>query len=208
MDFRPPVTLTGRYLDLVPLELGHSAALARVADDPEIWRYWRTVGPNDERTMDASIRSLLAHQAAGTDLAFTVVRHDDATPVGMTRFLDIQRENDSAEVGGTWFARAFWRTPFNTESKRLMLGYAFDIERCHRVQIKTDVRNLRSQRAIERIGATREGVLREHFLNHDGARRSSVYYSVLSSEWPAVRARLDAALARPWMPLPRAAGPA
>jgi RimJ/RimL family protein N-acetyltransferase len=102
------------------------------------------------------------------------------------------------EIGGTWTDPTLWRTPFNTESKRLMLGYAFDTEHVHRVQLKTDLRNLRSQRAIERLGALREGVLREHLLVFGGVRRSSVYYSILEAEWPAVRDRLDAALARPW----------
>ena len=149
-------------------------------------------------------QSKLARQERGTDLAFTVVRREDGRPVGMTRFLDIQREHQTVEVGGTWFSRNLWGSGVNPESKRLMLGYAFDTEGCHRVQLKADQRNLRSLRAIERLGAVREGVLREHLVNTDGHRRSSVYFSILASEWPKVRARLDAALERP-APFARAA---
>ena len=116
----------------------------------------------------------------------------------MTNFLHIDRENQSVEVGGTWLDSGFWRTPFNTESKYLLFRHAFEVERVNRLQLQTDLRNERSQRAIERLGAVREAVLREDVQLADGYFRSSVYYSVLASEWPAVRARLEASLARPW----------
>ena len=204
MQFHPPVRLPGRHLELVPLALEQVGPLLKAANAPEIWTYWRD-GPLVEReAMERFVKDLLARQERGTDLPFAVVRREDGAPVGMTRFLDIQREYQTVEVGGTWFSRSLWGSMFNRESKRLMLGYAFDTEGCHRVQLKADQRNLRSLRAIERLGAVREGVLREHVVNADGHRRSSVYYSILAAEWPKVRALLDAALDQP-DPLARAA---
>jgi len=148
--------------------------------------------------MEALIALLLHRQAEGTDLAFTTVRVDDGRPVGMTRFLHIDRENDSVEVGGTWLDRHCWRTPFNTESKYLMLRHAFDVEQAHRVCLQTDRRNERSQRAIHRLGAVREAELREDRILPSGAFRTSVIYSILAREWPAVKRGLEQQLARPW----------
>jgi RimJ/RimL family protein N-acetyltransferase len=113
----------------------------------------------------------------------------------MTRYMDIQPRNRALEIGGTWYAAAFQRTAANTECKYLLLRHAFETLGCQRVQFKTDLRNERSQRAIERIGATREGVLRSHMLLPDGTLRSSVYFSILENEWPAVKARLELMLA-------------
>jgi RimJ/RimL family protein N-acetyltransferase len=197
--FRPPVTLEGLRLRLEPLELRHAEPLAPIGGLPEVWQFL-SYGPfPDVEQMRGHIRTLLARQTAGTDLPFAVVRRSDGLAVGMTRFLDIDREAEVAEIGGTWFDPVFWRGPYNTESKRLMLSHAFDSEHAHRVAIHTDLRNERSQRAIERIGGKREGVLREHRIVRGGYRRSTVVYSVLAEEWPAVRARLDAWVARPWV---------
>lgn len=198
MQFRPPVELVGTRLRLVPLTLDHAAALARAGRDPEIWRLLLAGPRTTPERMAVQISDLLSLQRAGSDLPFTIVRADNGTPIGMTRFLAIDRPNHAVEVGGTWLDSAYWRTPFNTEAKRLMLGYAFDTERARRVQLKTDLRNVRSQRAIERIGAVREGILREHLQLPDGFVRSSVMYSILASEWPTVRARLDELVRRPW----------
>ena len=120
----------------------------------------------------------------------------------MTRFMDIQPENRSVEIGGTWISPQYQRTVVNTEAKFLMLRHAFEVLDCVRVQIKTDLRNTRSQRAIERLGAVREGVLREHMMLPDGTLRSSVYYSILAAEWPAVRQRLLDLLERRMINLP------
>jgi N-acetyltransferase len=196
--FRPPLRLEGRLVALVPLERAHAEGLARAGEDPEIWRFL-TVGPRGNlKAMTALIDLLLSRQTEGTDLPFTVVYRADGALIGMTRYLEIDRDNRRAEIGGTWYARSFQRTPVNTECKRLLLAHAFDVEGVQRVQLKTDLRNLRSQRAIERIGAIREGVLRDHVLMPDGYLRSSVVYSIIRPEWPEVRARLDAILDRPW----------
>ena len=196
--FDPPVTLTGRWVRLVPLLLEQVPELARAGADPEIWTYMRTGQPKGEAGMRAAVQFLLDEQREGLVLAFSQQLLDGGALVGMTRYLDINRSDASVEIGGTWLNPRYRRTPVNTESKRLLLAHAFDEEGVHRVQLKTDLRNLRSQRAIERIGAQREGVLREHLRLPDGTMRSSVYYSILASEWPAVRDRLDAFLARPW----------
>ncbi|MCI4330622.1 MAG: GNAT family N-acetyltransferase [Thermoplasmata archaeon] len=197
---RHPVVLPGRYVDLVPLDRDQLPGLIDAGRDPEIWTFMFS-GPGDApESMVALVDELLRRESAGTDLPFTVLRKTDRVPVGMTRYLNIDGPHDSVEVGGSWLTPSLWRTPFNTDAKRRMLGHAFEVARAHRVQIKTDERNLRSQRAIERLGAVREGVLRGHMRTPPGFYRSSVFYSVLEPEWPAVRARLDAELERPWPP--------
>lgn len=150
--------------------------------------------------MEEVIRRLVTRKVEGTDLPFTVLRRSDSKPVGMTRYLNIDRPNDAVEIGGTWLDRRLWRSPFNTEAKYLLLGHAFDHEHAHRVYLKTDLRNERSQRAIERIGAVREAVLREHILLPDGLYRTSVYFGILAPEWPTVKQGLEQKLARPWTP--------
>ncbi len=195
---RRPLTLTGRYVELVPLELAHAADVLEIARRPEVTRYLRT-GPLATRAaVEGMIRELLEAEAAGTDLPFTTFLRSPRRAVGMTRFLRIERSNDKVEIGGTWLDPGVWRTPVNTDAKLAMLRHAFDVEGAHRVQLQTDLRNERSQRAIARLGAHREGVLREDVRMPDGYRRSSVLYSILADEWPGVRARLERALATPW----------
>jgi RimJ/RimL family protein N-acetyltransferase len=200
MAFRHPVDLSGRFARLVPLRPEHADGLLAVAGDPEIWTYMVTGRLSSPDRMAQGIEELLRREAAGTDLPFTVLARPGDVPVGMTRFLEIDRPHRRAEIGGTWYGRPYRRTPVNTECKLLLLRYAFEVEGARRVQLKTDLRNLRSQRAIERLGATREGVLRSHMVMPDGYARSSVVYSVIDAEWPAIRARLEAMLARPWPP--------
>lgn len=196
--FRPPVELDGRWVRLVPLGPEQARELVGAGADPRVWAYLPYPHPRDEPSMRSLIALLLDRQAHGTDLAFAVLDRATGRPIGMTRFLEIDRAHRRAEIGGTWYDPRLWRTPVNTEAKRLLFGYAFERERANRVQLKTDLRNERSQRAIERLGAIREGVLRGHMVMPDGVIRSSVVYSVLAEEWPAVRARLDAFLERPW----------
>lgn len=205
VEFREPVTLAGRHVRLVHLERGHAPALAAAAQDPVVWRYLPYGPCTTTESMQGLIDELLRREAAGTDLNFAVLATDTQRPIGMTRFLEIDRAHDRVEVGGTWYDRAHRRTPVNTEAKYLLLRHAFETERAHRVQLKTDLRNLASQAAIERIGAVREGILREHLRMPDGFRRSSVVYSLLAHEWPAARSRLEDRLARPWLGPARAA---
>jgi N-acetyltransferase len=199
-SFLRPVTLTGRYVELVPLEPRHVVDLWRLATDPEVTQYLRAGPVQNPADLERQVADQLAGQANGTDLPFATCLLPSRRPVGMTRFLRIDRPNQWVEIGGTWLSPALWRTPLNTEAKLLMLRHAFEVEHAHRVQFQTDLRNERSQRAIARLGAQREGVLREDVVMPDGYRRSSVYFSVLEAEWPGVRARLEAMLVPRWTP--------
>jgi N-acetyltransferase len=198
-EFHPPVTLRGRYLELVPLERQHAAGLVDAGRDPEVWKYLR-IGPGHPPTlaeMEAFIDQLLEFQAKGELLPLTMVLLPERSLVGIIRFLDIDRANRMVELG-TWLDSLYWRTPLNSEAKLLMLRYAFEEEGVHRVQLKTDSRNLRSQKAIERLGAVPEGALREAHLVRGNFYRTSLYYSILAPEWPEVKRRLEESLARPW----------
>ncbi len=195
MDIKP-VTLTGRVVRLEPLSQAHAPDLALVGQDDSIWAYIPYPPVHSEADMRAWVDDMLARQGRGTDLPFAVVHLASGRAIGATRYMDIQPANRGLEIGGTWYGRAFQRTAVNTEAKYLLLGHAFERLGCIRVQLKTDRRNERSQRAIERIGAVREGVLRHNMIMPDGYRRDSVYFSILAEEWPAVKARLEEILGR------------
>lgn len=199
MDFRTPFEMDGRYIRLVPLTRNHVEPLVRAGKDPEIWQWMLYGYSGTPDAMGRLVDLLLSRQSAGTDLAFTILLRPQDRPVGMTRYLSIDRLNRNVEVGGTWLSSDLWQSPLNSDSKLLMLTHAFDAEGCERVQIKTDVRNVRSQRAIERLGARREGVLRQHMIRSDGTFRDSAVYGILRSEWPEVRKRLEQTLRRPWV---------
>jgi RimJ/RimL family protein N-acetyltransferase len=191
-----PLILTGRAVRLEPLSQAHVPDLLIVGLDENIWRFMVYAPVRDEAGMRAWVQDLLERQARGTDLPFAAIHQASGRAVGCTRLMDIQRANRGVEIGGTWYGAAYRRTAVNTECKYLLLRHAFEVWNCIRVQLKTDLRNERSQRAIERIGAVREGVLRNHMILPDGTVRHSVYYSVIDSEWPAVKAGLEAMLAR------------
>ena len=191
MDIHP-VTLLGRVVRLEPLSEAHIPDLTMAAmEDPDVFRFMPYSPVRGEADLRALVLDLLGRQARGTDLPFAVIVREAGRAVGSTRYMDIQPQHRGLEIGGTWYAPSHQRTAVNTECKLLLLGYAFETLGCLRVQLKTDLRNERSQRAIERIGAVREGVLRNHMIMPDGHVRSSVYYSVLVEEWPAVKARLE-----------------
>jgi N-acetyltransferase len=191
-----PVTLTGRLVRLEPLSEAHVPDLAVVGQDDSLWAYIPYPPVHSEADMRAWVRDLLARQAKGTDLPFAVVHKEMGRAIGASRYLDIQPANRAVEIGGSWYGRDYQRTAVNTESKYLLLGHAFDDLGCIRVQFKTDRRNERSQRAIERLGAVREGLLRHSSIMPDGYVRDSVYYSILAEEWPGVKVKLEAMLAR------------
>jgi RimJ/RimL family protein N-acetyltransferase len=190
-----PVTLTGRVVRLEPLGDAHVPDLAAVGQDDSLWAYIPYPVVRSEADMRAWVGDLLERQARGADLPFAVIHLETGRAIGASRYLDIQPANRAVEIGGTWYGRAFQRTAVNTEAKYLLLSHAFDDLGCIRVQLKTDLRNERSQRAIERIGAVREGILRHNLIMPDGHRRNSVYYSILAEEWPGVKARLESMLA-------------
>jgi RimJ/RimL family protein N-acetyltransferase len=185
-----PLTLTGKWIRLEPLSLNRLDEIAAAGSDPSIWTYTRNGPMNTPQRMREFIHELLLKQDRGTDLPFVTILRATNCAVGMTRFMDIQPENRAVEIGGTFVTPAHQQTPVNSEAKFLMLRHAFEVWDCLRVQFKTDLRNLTSQRASERLGAVREGVLRDHIILPGGVVRSSVYYSILASEWPQVKSRL------------------
>lgn len=190
-----PITLAGAVVRLEPLSEVHVPGLAAIGLDDDIWRFMVYPLVRDEAGLRAWVQDMLERQARGADLPFAVVHLSDGRVAGATRFLDIRPEHRGVEIGGTWYGAAYRRTAVNTECKYLLMRHAFETWGCIRVQLKTDLRNERSQRAIERLGAVREGVLRNHMILPDGLLRHSVYYSVIDSEWPAVKARLETLLA-------------
>jgi RimJ/RimL family protein N-acetyltransferase len=137
------------------------------------------------------IKDILSRRDLGNELPFAVVHLASGKTVGATRYLDMQHDHKGLEIGGTWYAPEYQRTPVNTECKYQLLKYAFEELGCIRVQLKTDLRNTRSQVAIERLGAVKEGILRNHMITPEGVIRDSVYYSILDSEWESVKKRLE-----------------
>jgi RimJ/RimL family protein N-acetyltransferase len=189
-----PVTLAGRLVRLEPMNVAHFGDLCKVGLDPEIWRLM-VYGPvRTEEELDEWMREMLKRQAEGKDLPFSLFHVLSGRAVGCTRYMNVEAAHRHLEIGGTWLGRAFQGSGMNVEAKYLLLQYAFETLGCFRVQLKTDVRNIQSQRAIERLGAMREGVLRKHMILPDGSIRDSVYYSIVDEEWPQVKIHLETRL--------------
>ena len=187
MSFVSPVTLTGYGLALVPLGLQHEAGLAAAAADGELWKLRVTSVPEPENTR-AYIEAALQMREAGKHLAFAVTREGDV--IGSTRLHDIVPAVKRVEIGYTWYAKRFQRTSVNTSCKLLLMTHAFETLGCHVVGWRTDNFNFASQRAIERLGAQKDGVIRGHALRRDGTVRDTVMYSLRAGEWPEVKAQL------------------
>jgi RimJ/RimL family protein N-acetyltransferase len=191
-----PVTLFGKFVRLEPLTLSHVPDMLTAAQDESIWRYMLYSTIRNEAQMHAWVEDMLERQEAGADLPFAVIHLASGRVAGATRYLDIRPPHRSLEIGGTWYGTEFQRTAVNTECKYLLLRHAFETLACIRVQFKADARNERSLRAMERIGAAREGILRNHMILADGTFRDSVYYSIIDTEWPRVKAGLEEKLKR------------
>ncbi|WP_375756564.1 GNAT family N-acetyltransferase [Corallococcus exercitus] len=190
----PPVTLEGRAVRLVPLSQEHVPALTALCE-PEIFAHFSSVLRTRDDVQDYVIQALMA-SSRGTEQAFAILERASGDVVGTTRYLDISRYYRTLEIGSTWLGRRAWRTRVNTECKFLLLTHAFETLGVMRVQLKTDRRNVRSRAAIERLGATFEGILRNHMLVRGGVVRDSAYYGFIDTEWPGVKARLEGLLAR------------
>lgn len=191
-----PITLTGRHVRLEPLSMDHLSDLFLAGGgDDEVWRWQSSPTPHSEAELATKLKVLLDAAARGEYVAFAVILLETGRAIGHTTFLDIAPEDERLEIGWTWYGRAYWRSPVNTETKLLLLTHAFEDLGMGRVQLKTDHMNERSQNAIVRLGATREGVLRRHRRRPDGTWRDSVYFSLLVDEWPAAKERLSARLA-------------
>lgn len=183
-----PVTLTGSHGSLVPLSVEHEAALAEAVRDGDLWRLWYTIVPSPDG-MRQEIARRLDLQRAGSMLPFTVVDRT-GTPVGMTTFMNIDALNRRVEIGATWYAARLQRTALNTECKLLLLTHAFETLGCIAVEFRTHVLNVRSRRAIERLGARLDGILRNHQRLANGTLRDTCVYSITEGEWPTIRAHL------------------
>jgi RimJ/RimL family protein N-acetyltransferase len=191
-----PVTLTGRHVELVPLAHDHATALAEAVQDGELWRLWYTAIPTPER-MAAEIERRLGLQDAGTMLPFAVLDGPGGRPVGMTTYMNVDAAGPRVEIGSTWYAARVQRTHLNTEAKRLLLGPAFEALGCLAVEFRTHVMNQASRRAIERLGARLDGILRHHQRLADGSLRDTCVYSIVAPDWPTVRTHLTWQLAKP-----------
>jgi RimJ/RimL family protein N-acetyltransferase len=189
-----PVVLSGRWVRLEPLDELHREPLRRAADDARIWQHTVMVarGAAFDRWFDAA----LARRDAGTELPFAVraLADGDGELVGSTRYLDPVAHHRRLEIGSTWYHPRAWGSAINPECKYLLLAHAFEVMRANRVELCTDVRNVRSQAAIEKLGAVREGVLRSHMIVQEGRVRDSVLFSIIAAEWPATKATLEARL--------------
>jgi RimJ/RimL family protein N-acetyltransferase len=189
MAFVEPVTLGQRGLRLEPLSLAHEAGLAAAAADGELWKLRITSVPEPQDTR-AYIEAALQMRADGNRFAFAVIDEATGRVLGSTSYHDIVPAVKRVEIGWTWYAKSVQRTHVNTTAKLLMMGHAFDTLGCHVVGWRTDNYNFASQRAIERLGAKKDGVLRGHALRRDGTIRDTVMYSMRAGEWPEARAQL------------------
>ncbi len=190
-----PVTLTGQHVELLPLSQDHHDGLVAAVNDGDLWQLWYTAIPSPEG-MKAEIDRRLGLQATGTMLPFTVVDRASGKIAGMTTYMNIEVSLPRLEIGSTWYAKSVQRTPLNTEAKRLLLSHAFEKLSCVAVEFRTHFFNQQSRRAIERLGARLDGILRCHLRVADGTLRDTCVYSVIAPEWPAVRSHLTGKLAR------------
>lgn len=191
-----PVTLIGKHARLEPMTLDHVEALAEIGVGHAFWDFMVYGKMENAEDMRGWVADILSRAAKGTDLPFVAIHLASGRVAGATRYLNIMPNDRGLEVGGTWYGLDFQRTAVNTECKYLLFRHAFETLGAIRLQLKTDSRNERSQRAIERIGAVKEGVLRNHMILPDGIIRHSVFYSILDSEWEGVKKRLEEMMAR------------
>ena len=185
--------LGGLHVSLEPLQIEHAEGLRAAASDGELWNLWYTNVPRPDE-VDAWIDGALAMQAEGAALAFTV-RDAVGRIVGTTRYYDLLPATPRLQIGYTWYAKSVQRTALNTEAKLLLLAHAFETLRCASVGLQTSTHNAVSRGAIAMLGATQEGIIRNHLRHRDGSLRDTVNFSIIDSEWPAVKAGLLARLA-------------
>jgi RimJ/RimL family protein N-acetyltransferase len=188
-----PITLSGKYIRLEPMRPAHMAALLEAGRSSEIWE-WMPARPVTAGAMAGWLEKAVQAESQGREYPFVVVRLEDGRVIGSTRYLDVQEEDRSVEIGWTWYSPDVWGGEVNPEAKYLLLRHAFDDWRAIRVALKTDIRNVHSQGAIKKLGARFEGTLRNQRIRPDGSYRDTVIFSVIESEWPSVKAGLEARL--------------
>jgi RimJ/RimL family protein N-acetyltransferase len=194
MPWLDPITLRGRHATLAPLARSHHDGLVEAVKDGELWELWYTSVPTREG-MAAEIDRRLSLQAKGSMLPFAVIDANGAC-AGMTTYMNIDHVHKRVEIGSTWYAKRVQRTPLNTECKLMLLGHAFEALDCIAVEFRTAFFNQQSRRAIERLGAKLDGILRSHQRYANGALRDTCVYSIIASEWPAVKSHLEFQLTR------------
>ena len=196
MPWPDEITLSGDHVRLEPLRQSHAEALTEAVRDGELWRLWYTNIPTPEG-MTAEIDRRLGLREKGSMLPFAVIDPSSGQPVGMTTYMNIDAANRRVEIGSTWYRKAVQRSPLNTEAKLLLLRHAFETLDCIAVEFRTHFFNQASRRAIERLGAKLDGVLRNHVRSPDGTLRDTCVYSILAHEWPTVRSHLSFQMERP-----------
>ena len=189
MAWLAPVKLTGKHVRLEPLAFEHHDDLVESVRDGELWNLWYTSIPTPDKVR-AEIERRLGLQDKGSMLPFAVVELASGRAVGMTTYMDIDAANRRVEIGSTWYRQRVWRTALNTECKLLLLRHAFEELSCVAVEFRTHFMNQRSRRAIERLGAKLDGILRNHRFQPNGTLRDTCVYSIIANEWPSVRAHL------------------
>lgn len=191
-----PVTLEGRLVRLEPLTEQHMPALLHAARDERIWQYMFYGNLAEREPMEAFVSNAIRLRTAGTDLPFAVIDRASGQAIGCTRFRDICMKHMKLEIGGTWYASDYQRSGANLECKYLMMRHAFETFGILRVQFKTDIRNARSQQSLEKMGAVREGILRRSAIMPDGVIRDTAIYSILDTEWDAVKQGIETRMER------------
>lgn len=191
-----PVTLQGKHVRLEPMTEAHIPGLAEIGIGQIFWDFMLYGDIKTEEDMRHWVLDILSRAEKGTDLPFVAIHLASGRVAGATRYLNIIPNDRGLEIGGTWYGTEFQRTAVNTECKYLLLKHAFETLGTIRVQLKTDLRNERSQKAMERIGAKKEGILRNHMILPDGSYRDSVFYSILDTEWAGVKKKLVEMMSR------------
>jgi len=190
-----PITLEGIHVRLQPLTLHHLPDLCEIGLNPDLWR-WTPISIQTLEAMRTYIEDALKAQERGTALPFVTIEKQSGNIIGSTRYGNIDMTHKGVEIGWTWIVKEWQHTAINTEAKYLMLRHAFESLGCIRVQFKTDSLNERSRAAVLRLGAREEGIFRNHMITYTGRLRNTVYYSIIHTEWPAVKARLEKYLRR------------
>lgn len=184
---------TGENIQIVPMENKHIQGLYEIANDQTIWTHLpKTIQTLTD--MESFVQEASSKKQTGTEFPFVILLRENNKIIGTTRFLDISHKNKTLEIGWTWLTPSVWGKETNTECKYLLLRHCFETLNVIRVQLKTDERNIRSQKAIERIGGVREGIFRNHMIRKDGTNRNSVIYSIIESEWGEVKNKLHTML--------------
>lgn len=189
--FNQPIILTGETVDLIPLEEKYFAELIEAASDKRVWEFYSFDGSEQGKMLSVLQKALIEKQA-GTQYPFVIYHKAENKLIGSTRLMDIQIAHRKLEIGGTWLHPDYWASAINPECKLLLLTFCFEKLNAVRVQLKTDVKNIRSQKAIEKIGGKYEGVFRNDMIRDNGTKRNSVYFSIIDDEWNETKKKLSA----------------